>query len=94
MIALTDALLTISSVGFTLSLLPAIRDSLRGWTTVTLLSSVPTALLLCLMAAALFMLGQMISPITTLVSAGCWTFLAIQRWWEEMEEVSDAEETD
>lgn len=81
-IELTDALLTIASVGFTLSLLPAIRDSLRGQTTITLLTSVPTALLLCLTAVALFMLGQMISPATTLFSAGCWTFLALRRWWE------------
>jgi K+ transporter len=82
MIELTDVLLTISSVGFTLSLLPAIRDSLRGRTTITLLSSVPTALLLCLTAAALFMLGQVISPAVTLLSAVCWAFLALRRWWE------------
>lgn len=79
-IELTDALLTFSSVGFTLSLLPAIRDSFRGRTTVTLLTSVPTALLLCVTAAALFMLSQAISPITTLFSAGLWAFLAVPRW--------------
>lgn len=83
MIVLTDVLLTISSVGFALSLLPAIRDALCGRTTITLLFSVPTALLLCLTATALFMLGQTISPIITLVVAGCWTLLAFQRWWEE-----------
>ncbi len=79
MIELTDALLTFSSVGFTLSLLPAIRDSFRRRTTITLLTSVPTALLLCVTAAALFMLGQAISPVTTLFGAGLWASLAGQR---------------
>ena len=82
MIALTDALLTVSSVGFSLSLLPAIRDSLRGKTTITLAASVPSVFLLCNTAAALYMLGQILSSFTTLVTAGCWVFLAIQRWKE------------
>ncbi len=83
MIELTDALLTFSSIGFTLSLLPAIRDSFRGRTTITLLASMPTALLLCVTAVAWFMLGQLFSPITILLGAGCWMFLSFWRWWED-----------
>lgn len=83
MIAFTDIMLTISSVGFALFLLPAIRDSLRGRTTITLATSVPTVILLYNTAMMLFILGQVISSATTLLGVGCWAFLAIRRWKED-----------
>lgn len=85
MIELTDLMLTVSGIGFFLSLLPAIRDSFRGRTTITLLASVPTAALLVLTATAVFMLGQVFAGWTTLLTATAWAFLAFRRWGEEDE---------
>lgn len=82
MIELTDAMLTASGIGFALSLLPAIRDSFRGRTTITLLASVPTAILLLNTAVAMFMLDQTFSAVTTFAVAACWAFLAARRLGE------------
>ncbi len=79
MIELTDAMLTASEVGFFLSLLPAIRDSFRGRTTITLMTSVPTALLLVNMAVATFLLGQVFASVTAFAVVLCWAFLAARR---------------
>lgn len=79
---MTDAMLTVSGVGFALALLPALRDSLRDRTTMTLLTSVPTAVLLANTATALFILRQPMSASVTLVTASCWGFLALRRWWK------------
>lgn len=84
MIAPTDAMLTASSVGFFLSLLPAIRDSFRGRTTITLWASVPTTIFLLNTAAALFWLGQVFAGVTTLAVAACWATLAGWRWAEDV----------
>lgn len=83
MIELTDLMLTTAGVGFFLSLLPAIRDSFRGRTSITLVSSVPTFALLLLTAAAVFMLGQVFAASTTLMTASAWAFLAFRRYVEE-----------
>ncbi len=82
MIELTDLMLTVAGVGFFVSLLPAIRDSFRGRTSITLWASVPTAALLVLTATAVFMLGQVFAGGTTLLTATAWAFLAGRRWVE------------
>ncbi len=82
MIETTDLMLTTAGVGFFLSLLPAIRDSFRGRTTITLWASVPTFALLLLTAAAVFMLGQVFAGSTTLLTASAWSFLAFRRFVE------------
>ncbi len=72
-------MLTVSNVGLLLALLPAIRDSLRGRTTITLLASIPTSFLLVNTAVALFMLGQVFSGTAGVGVAVCWAFLVGQR---------------
>ena len=76
----TDLMMSVSGIGFLLSLLPAVRDSMQGRTSITLVTSVPTAILLCNVAAALFMLDQTISASITLGTATLWAVLAMQRW--------------
>lgn len=90
MIELTDLMLTTAGVGFFLSLLPAIRDSFRGRTSITLVASVPTFVLLLLTAAAVFMLGQVFAASTTLLTASAWAFLAFRRYIEGEESIADA----
>ena len=82
MIEGTDLQLTISSVGFFLAMLPAIWDSHKGRTSMTLWTSVPTAVLLFNTAIALYLLDQMVGGITTSVVAGCWVYLAVKRMIE------------
>lgn len=77
---ITDVMMSVSGVGFFLSLLPAVRDAVRGRTSMTLITSVPTAILLCNVAVALFMLDQTISASITLGTAALWATLAMQRW--------------
>ncbi len=77
--SVTDAMLTVSNVGFLLALLPAIRDSLQGRTTITLLTSVSTSFLLVNTGVALLILGQMFSGTAGMGVAVCWAFLAVQR---------------
>lgn len=83
MIELTDIGLTVSSVGFVLSLIPAIRDALRGRTTMTLAASIPTTVLLLNTSFWMFQLGQSLTALTTVLTAACWAFLAVQRWRED-----------
>lgn len=82
MIEMTDIGLTVSAVGFVLSLIPAIRDSLHGRTTVTLAASIPTTLFLANTSFWMFTLGQTLTGATTLLTTACWAFLALQRWRE------------
>ena len=82
MIAFTDLLLTVSNVGFFLAMLPAIRDSLRGRTSVTMWTSLPTAIFLVNIAFATFLLGQVFAATTIMAVATCWAFLAGRRWVE------------
>lgn len=77
-----DLQLSISGVGFLLFLLPAIRDSMRGRTSITLVTSAPTALFLCNTGAALFRLDQPIVAYITIMSAACWAVLVFRRWRE------------
>ncbi len=76
-------MLTTAGVGFFLSLLPAIRDSFRGRTSITLVTSVSTFAMLMLTAAAVLMLGQVFAAGTTLLTATAWAFLAFSRYLEE-----------
>lgn len=83
-------MLTTAGVGFFLSLLPAIRDSFRGRTSITLVASVPTFVLLLLTAAAVFMLGQVFAAVTTLFTSSAWAFLAFRRLVEEETNEADS----
>ena len=82
MIETTDLMLTVAGVGFFLSLLPAIRDSFKGRTSITLMTSVPTFAFLVLTAAAVLMLDQHYAGGTTLATAAAWSFLALRRFTE------------
>ncbi len=74
-----DFLLTVSGLGFAMALLPAVRQAWTGRTTITLWSSVPTAVLLGVTATALIMLEQWYGAFSTMLTAGLWTVLAITR---------------
>ena len=79
MIEGTDLQLTISSVGFFLAMMPALWNSRKGQTSVTLWTSVPTAVLLFNTSVALGMLGQTVGAYSTVLVAGCWIWLAVAR---------------
>ena len=79
MIEGTDLQLTISSVGFFLAMMPAIWNSRKGQTSVTLWTSVPTAVLLFNTAIALYLLDQTVGAYSTVLVAGCWIWLAVAR---------------
>ncbi len=79
MIEGTDLQLTISSVGFFLAMLPALRDSWKGRTSMTLWMSIPTSALLFNTAIALGLLGQMFGAYATSTVAVCWAYMATRR---------------
>ena len=83
MIEGTDLQLTISSVGFFLAMMPALWNSRKGQTSVTLWTSIPTAVLLFNTSIALLLLDQTMGAYTTLAVAGCWLWLAMKRHWPE-----------
>ncbi len=76
-----DLLLSISAVGFIVALVPAVWEAFNsGKTTITLLSSVPTAILLVNTATALFILDQNWSASLTIGTSIMWAALAAIRY--------------
>lgn len=77
-----DLGLAASSVGFLFALIPAMVDSVRGKTTITLVTSIPTVVFLVNTVFWLLYLGQPISATLTMLVALCWVFLAFRRFKE------------
>ncbi len=77
--SLTDLGLTVSATGFAVALIPAVVDSFRGKTTMTLWTSVPTVILLVNTTVWLAALEQPLAMVSTLLTAWMWVFLAVRR---------------
>ena len=73
-------MLSISACGFILALLPAVRESFKGTTSINLFTSVTTAVLLTNTSVAILMLGQTYSGWLTVGTAALWSVLAFNRW--------------
>lgn len=71
-----DFLFTTGSVYFAASLIPTCLDER---TTMPRYKSLPTALFLLAFAYGQFTLGMVVAPVTEVVCALCWGFIALRR---------------